>query len=106
MDAWQWSAVVALGASALKDDPKLERLKGFVQDSGEGRWMLVEALDKDVPIPTLSTALFTRFRSQQEESALRKCSRRFAMRLVDIASESNGPVEIVHHQLPTQAGMI
>ncbi len=67
MDAWQCGAVEALGASALKDDPKLG-LKGFVQDSGEGRWMLLEALDKNVPVPTLSTALFTRFRSRHEES--------------------------------------
>jgi len=72
-DLWMHGSVVRswlleLGAGALKDDPKLERLKGYVQDSGEGRWMLLEALDKDVPVPTLSTALFTRFRSRQEES--------------------------------------
>jgi len=72
-DLWMHGSVVRswlleLGASALKDDPKLESLKGYVQDSGEGRWMLQDALDKDVPVPTLSTALFTRFRSRQEES--------------------------------------
>jgi len=72
-DLWMHGSVVRswlleLGASALKDDPKLKGLKGYVQDSGEGRWMLMEALDKDVPVPTLSTALFTRFRSRQEES--------------------------------------
>jgi len=62
------SWLLELTAGALKDDPKLEGIKGYVQDSGEGRWMLMEALDKDVPVPTLSTALFTRFRSRQEES--------------------------------------
>ena len=72
-DLWMHGSVVRswlleLGASALKDDPKLDALKGYVQDSGEGRWMLMDALDKDVPVPTLSTALFTRFRSRQEES--------------------------------------
>lgn len=72
-DLWMHGSVVRswlleLGASALKDDPKLESLKGYVQDSGEGRWMLMDALDKDVPVPTLATALFTRFRSRQEES--------------------------------------
>ncbi len=76
-DLWMHGSVVRswlleLGAGALKDDPKLERLKGYVQDSGEGRWMLMEALDKDVPVPTLSTALFTRFRSRQEESFAEK----------------------------------
>jgi len=62
------SWLLELGASALKEDPRLESLQGYVQDSGEGRWMLMDALDKDVPVPTLSTALFTRFRSRQEES--------------------------------------
>ena len=70
-DLWMHGSVVRswlleLAAGALKDDPKLEALKGYVQDSGEGRWMLMEALDKDVPVPTLSTALFTRFRSPAE----------------------------------------
>jgi len=72
-DLWMHGSVVRswlleLAAGALKEDPKLAKLKGFVQDSGEGRWMLMDALDKDVPVPTLSTALFTRFRSRQEES--------------------------------------
>ncbi|MDH5563032.1 MAG: decarboxylating 6-phosphogluconate dehydrogenase [Nitrospirota bacterium] len=72
-DLWMHGSVVRswlleLAAGALKDDPKLEGLKGYVQDSGEGRWMLMDALDKDVPVPTLATALFTRFRSRQEES--------------------------------------
>ncbi|MDH5774843.1 MAG: decarboxylating 6-phosphogluconate dehydrogenase [Nitrospirota bacterium] len=76
-DLWMHGSVVRswlleLAAGALKDDPKLEALKGYVQDSGEGRWMLMDALDKDVPVPTLSTALFTRFRSRQEESFAEK----------------------------------
>ncbi len=70
-DLWMHGSVVRswlleLGVGALKADPKLEGLTGYVQDSGEGRWMLMDALDKDVPVPTLSTALFTRFRSRQE----------------------------------------
>jgi len=76
-DLWMHGSVVRswlleLAAGALKDDPKLAGLKGYVQDSGEGRWMLMDALDKDVPVPTLSTALFTRFRSRQEESFAEK----------------------------------
>lgn len=72
-DLWMHGSVVRswlleLAAGVLKDDPKLDGLKGYVQDSGEGLWMLMDALDKDVPAPTLSTALFTRFRSRQEES--------------------------------------
>jgi 6-phosphogluconate dehydrogenase len=66
------SWLLELAASALKDDQKLEKLKGYVQDSGEGRWMVVDAIEKDVPVPTLTTALFTRFRSRQEESFAEK----------------------------------
>lgn len=76
-DLWLQGSVVRswlleLAASALKEDPRLEQLKGFVQDSGEGRWMIADAIDKDVPVPTLTAALFTRFRSRQAESFAEK----------------------------------
>jgi 6-phosphogluconate dehydrogenase len=76
-DLWMQGSVVRswlleLTAVALKEDPKLEGLKGYVQDSGEGRWTILEALDKAVPVPTLTAALFTRFRSRQEESFAEK----------------------------------
>ena len=76
-DLWMQGSVVRswlleLAASALKEDPRLDRLKGFVQDSGEGRWMVADAIEKNVPVPTLSAALFTRFRSRQEESFAEK----------------------------------
>ena len=56
----------------IQHEQKLEKLKGYVQDSGEGRWMVVDAIEKDVPVATLTTALFTRFRSRQEESFAEK----------------------------------
>jgi len=76
-DLWIHGSVVRswlleLAAGALKEDPKLDSLKGYVQDSGEGRWMIMEAIEKDVPVPTLTTALFTRFRSRQETSFAEK----------------------------------
>lgn len=76
-DLWMHASVVRswlleLAAAALKDDPRLERLKGYVQDSGEGRWALVDAMEKDVPVPALANALFTRFRSRQSESFAEK----------------------------------
>ena len=76
-DLWMQGSVVRswlleLAAGALKDDPRLEGLKGYVQDSGEGRWMIADAIEKDVPVPTLTTALFTRFRSRQAESFAEK----------------------------------
>jgi len=76
-DLWMQGSVVRswlleLTAGALKQDPRLEGLKGYVQDSGEGRWTILDAIDKDVPVPTLTAALFTRFRSRQEESFAEK----------------------------------
>jgi 6-phosphogluconate dehydrogenase len=76
-DLWMQGSVVRswlleLAAGALKDDPRLEGLKGYVQDSGEGRWMIADAIEKDVPVPTLTAALFTRFRSRQAESFAEK----------------------------------
>jgi 6-phosphogluconate dehydrogenase len=76
-DLWMHGSVVRswlleLAAGALKQDPKLEQLQGYVQDSGEGRWMIMDAIEKDVPVPTLTTALFTRFRSRQETSFAEK----------------------------------
>jgi 6-phosphogluconate dehydrogenase len=66
------SWLLELTAGALKEDPKLEGLTGYVQDSGEGRWTILDAIDKDVPVPTLTAALFTRFRSRQQESFAEK----------------------------------
>jgi 6-phosphogluconate dehydrogenase len=72
-DLWMQGSVVRswlleLAASALKEDPKLSALKGYVEDSGEGRWMIADAIEKNVPVPGLTSALFTRFRSRQAES--------------------------------------
>ena len=53
---------------ALEQDPKLATIKGFVQDSGEGRWTLHEAIERAVPMPALAAALFARFTSRQAES--------------------------------------
>jgi 6-phosphogluconate dehydrogenase len=76
-DLWMHGSVVRswlleLTAGALAGDPKLERLKGYVADSGEGRWMIADALEKNVPVPTLTAAIFTRFRSRQAESFAEK----------------------------------
>jgi 6-phosphogluconate dehydrogenase len=76
-DLWMHGSVIRswlleLAAEALKEDPRLDSLQGYVQDSGEGRWMILEAIEKDVPVPTLTTALFTRFRSRQTTSFAEK----------------------------------
>jgi 6-phosphogluconate dehydrogenase len=53
---------------ALDEDPALERLVGHVNDSGEGRWSVQEAVDLAVPAPVISAALFARFASRQDDS--------------------------------------
>jgi 6-phosphogluconate dehydrogenase len=53
---------------ALDDDPKLERIRGYVEDSGEGRWTVLTAIDEDVPAPVITMSLFARFASRQDES--------------------------------------
>jgi 6-phosphogluconate dehydrogenase len=53
---------------ALEEDPKLADIRGYVEDSGEGRWTLHEAIERAVPVPALAAALFARFSSRQRES--------------------------------------
>jgi 6-phosphogluconate dehydrogenase len=59
------SWLLELTARALAKDRDLASLKGFVEDSGEGRWTLREAIDLGVPLPVITGALFTRFRSRE-----------------------------------------
>ena len=60
------SWLLELTARALGEDPNLEGLKAYVEDSGEGRWTMQEALQNAVPVPVLAAALFTRFRSRED----------------------------------------
>jgi 6-phosphogluconate dehydrogenase len=60
------SWLLELTARALAEDPELSKLEGYVEDSGEGRWTLQEGIDKAVPMPVLTAALFTRFRSRTD----------------------------------------
>ena len=56
------------GRAFRANGPDLERIKGFVADSGEGRWTVQEAIDHDVPAPVITLSLLTRFRSRQDDS--------------------------------------
>jgi 6-phosphogluconate dehydrogenase len=58
------SWLLELAADALSKDPQLERIRGWVADSGEGRWTVLDAIDKDVALPVIALSLFTRFRSR------------------------------------------
>ena len=62
------SWLLELAAAALAADPKLDDLKPYVEDSGEGRWTVEDAVDKSVPAPTITAALFARFRSRRDNS--------------------------------------
>ena len=53
---------------ALEEDPGLEKIRGYVEDSGEGRWTVFNAIDESVPAPVITLALFARFASRQDES--------------------------------------
>jgi len=62
------SWLLELAESALEKDPDLSKIAGYVEDSGEGRWAIQEAMDRDVPAVVLAYSLFARFRSRQQES--------------------------------------
>ncbi len=71
--AWQRGTVVRswlleLLVKALQEDPDLSDIEGYVEDSGEGRWTVHDALDHAVPVPTISAAIFARFVSRQKDS--------------------------------------
>ena len=72
-EIWRYGSVVRswlldLAANALKADPSLSGIKGWVADSGEGRWTVAEAIELDVPAPVITLSLLMRFVSRQEES--------------------------------------
>ncbi|MEW5874304.1 MAG: phosphogluconate dehydrogenase (NAD(+)-dependent, decarboxylating) [Candidatus Zixiibacteriota bacterium] len=62
------SWLLELAASAFQKDGDLSSLRGYVDDSGEGRWTVIEAVERAVPAPVLTAALYTRFASRQDNS--------------------------------------
>ena len=77
MRAWTRGTVVRswlldLLVAALEKDPGLSAIDDYVEDSGEGRWTVDEAIDQAVPLPVISAALFARFASRQEPSPAMK----------------------------------
>ena len=62
------SWLLELAEEAFRQDPDLAGLKGYVEDSGEGRWTIQTAIDLDVPAPVITLSLFERFHSRQPES--------------------------------------
>lgn len=75
--AWQKGTVVRswlldLLVKALEEDPGLSKIQGYVDDSGEGRWTVEEAIANAVPMPAITAALFARFGSRQDDSPAMK----------------------------------
>jgi 6-phosphogluconate dehydrogenase len=72
-EVWRHGSVVRswlldLAAQALEGDPDLSRLDDYVEDSGEGRWTVQEAIENAIPAPGITLSLFARFASRQESS--------------------------------------
>src|SRR4051794_4813103 len=71
---WRYGSVVRswllelLHAAFEHEGKDLEKIRGYVEDSGEGRWTIAEAIAENVPVPVITAALFARFASRQEES--------------------------------------
>ena len=102
-EVWRWGSVIRswlldLAAEALRNDPGLATVRGYAEDSGEGRWAIVEAINEDVPAAVISSALFARFASRADESfamkvvaALRREFGGHAVRSVESAASGNAP---------------
>jgi len=76
-ELWRRGSVVSswlldLSAIALAEDPQLKAFTGHVDDSGEGRWTIMAAIEEAVPTDVLSAALYTRFRSRQDHTFAEK----------------------------------
>ncbi|NLE21749.1 MAG: decarboxylating 6-phosphogluconate dehydrogenase [Actinobacteria bacterium] len=72
-DLWNQGSVVRswlleLAADAFEKDPGLEKISGYVEDTGEGRWTVEQAIAHAVPMPAIASALFMRFRSRQPDT--------------------------------------
>jgi 6-phosphogluconate dehydrogenase len=76
-EVWRRGSVVGswlldLSAMALQENPSLSNFSGFVEDSGEGRWTVLAAVEEAVPAEVLTSALYTRFRSRHEHTFAEK----------------------------------
>lgn len=90
-EVWRHGSVVRswlldLGARALEQDPGLEGIRGYVEDSGEGRWTVIEAVRAGVPVPAIADSLFARFDSRDED--------RFAMKMIAALRQEFGGHEV------------
>jgi 6-phosphogluconate dehydrogenase len=111
--AWTRGTVVRswlldLLVKALEEDPGLSGIKGYVQDSGEGRWTVEEAIANAVPMPVITSALFARFASRQQDSPAMKAvaalRNQFGGHAVTVAGPTSGAQEVQHEAEAADAG--
>ncbi len=101
-EIWRNGSVVRswlldLAARALAEDAQLSQIRGWVADSGEGRWTVQEAIDLDVPAPVITLSLMSRFVSRQDDS--------FAARMLAALRQQFGGHAVKAVELDTQADM-
>jgi len=94
-EVWRHGSVVRswlldLAARALEQDPGLEGIRGYVEDSGEGRWSVIEAVRSGVPAPAIADSLFARFDSRDDDP--------FAMKLIAALRQQFGGHGVVKEQ--------
>jgi 6-phosphogluconate dehydrogenase len=111
--AWTRGTVVRswlldLLVRALADDPGLDAIKGYVVDSGEGRWTVEEAIENRVPMHVISAALFARFESRQADSPAMKAvaalRHQFGGHAVTAAGPTSGTEEVSQGKQAPEAG--
>ena len=76
-DSWREGTVIRswlldLLVAALEEDPDLDKIAGYAEDSGEGRWTVEAGIDNAVPMPSIAASLFARFVSRQDDSPAMK----------------------------------
>ncbi len=96
-EAWRYGSVVRawildLIADGLKVDPGLSRTRGYVEDTGEGRWTVDTAVEEGVPAPVITLALFKRFRSRMEDTFADKMLAMMRSEFGGHAVRAEGPV--------------
>lgn len=88
------SWLLELAEDAFREDPKLDEITGYVEDSGEGRWTVQQAVETGVPVPVMALSLFQRFRSRQRDPfadrVLAALRREFGGHSVVLPSEDAG----------------
>ena len=96
---WRYGSVVRswllelLHGAFEQEGSQLEKIRGYVEDSGEGRWTIAEAIAEDVPVPVITAALFARFASRQDESFAAKVNAALRNQFGGHAVEAAQPTE-------------